>query len=424
MFNTAIKVEGLSKSYFISHAGRKRYTTLRDVLAQKTKQMLKGIARPFSSSKAADAGRREEFWALKDISFEVRQGERIGIIGRNGAGKSTLLKVLSRITAPTKGHIKIHGRVGSLLEVGTGFHPELTGRENIFLNGAIIGMRNAEIRKKFDDIVAFGEVEQFLDTPVKHYSSGMFVRLAFAVAAHLEPEILIVDEVLAVGDAQFQKKCLGKMGEVSRNEGRTVLFVSHNMEAVKKLCTDCIVLDSGVISYKGETAAAVREYLQKGSITATSNDWADGAGPGNENIRLIKVSAKPVKGELIDTDSGISVAIEFYNFKVHCNIDITFELSNIEGTIIFHTGTFVAENNSSKKGKYSVCAEIQPFLLNAGRYSLKLIFGENQRYPLFIISNILYFDVVNCAESQGTNYGILPGIIKPKLNYQVAFMGE
>ena len=237
----AIRADNVGKKYLITHQRRERYKALRDSLADVPKNMLRWISgqRGVSGSRQFD---REEFWALEDIRFEIAPGERVGIIGRNGAGKSTLLKVLSRITEPTTGRVAIRGRVASLLEVGTGFHPELTGRENIFLNGAILGMTKDEIKRKFDDIVAFSEIEKFLDTPVKRYSSGMYVRLAFAVAAHLEPEILIVDEVLAVGDAAFQKKCLGRMGEVS-HEGRTILFVSHNMSAVRQLCDRAMVID-------------------------------------------------------------------------------------------------------------------------------------------------------------------------------------
>ena len=233
MSNKVITVENLGKKYVLRHQNAERYTALRDVITNKAKSV-------FKSSSAIPQSSTEEFWALDDVSFDVNEGDRVGIIGRNGAGKSTLLKILSRIVTPTKGRITIEGRVASLLEVGTGFHPELSGRENIFLNGSILGMSKSEIQSKFDEIVAFAEVEKFLDTPVKRYSSGMYVRLAFAVAAHLEPEILIVDEVLAVGDAEFQKKCLGKMKDVS-GEGRTVLFVSHNMGAIKALCNKGIL---------------------------------------------------------------------------------------------------------------------------------------------------------------------------------------
>jgi len=254
MSDVAIRVENLSKKYILQHqvGGRSRYVALRDVLAHKAKSLFR--------KNRMDAS-REEFWALKDVSFDIKQGEAVGIIGRNGAGKSTLLKILSRITKPTKGRIEIEGRVASLLEVGTGFHPELTGRENIFLNGAILGMRRAEIKKKFDEIVAFAEVEKFLDTPVKRFSSGMYVRLAFAVAAHLEPEILIVDEVLAVGDMEFQKKCLGKMEQVTEKGGRTVLFVSHNMDLISRLCSKAILLHAGKIETAGEVGHVTREYI-------------------------------------------------------------------------------------------------------------------------------------------------------------------
>ena len=266
MSEVVIAVENLSKRYVIEHTpenqGYKRYTALRDVIGDQIRNFARkalGAARRRQALRACEI---EEFWALKDVNFEVRRGEVLGIIGRNGAGKSTLLKILSRITEPTEGRAVVRGRVASLLEVGTGFHPELTGRENIFLNGAILGMTRREIRKKFDEIVAFAEVEKFLDTPVKHYSSGMYVRLAFAVAAHLEPEILVVDEVLAVGDVEFQRKCLGKMQDVASKQDRTVLFVSHNMAAVQGLCHSAILLTNGHCTAKGAADAIVHEYLQ------------------------------------------------------------------------------------------------------------------------------------------------------------------
>jgi lipopolysaccharide transport system ATP-binding protein len=255
MSDTVIRVENLGKKYIIGHQRRERYTTLRDMMAEKARS----FGQMFRRNGKEDYPTHEEFWALKDVSFEIKQGDRVGIIGRNGAGKSTLLKILSRITEPTEGRISIKGRVASLLEVGTGFHPELTGRENIYLNGAILGMGKAEIKKKFDEIVAFAEVEKFLDTPVKRYSSGMYVRLAFAVAAHLEPEILIVDEVLAVGDAQFQKKCLGKMEDVGK-EGRTVVFVSHNMSYMSKSFEKIVLFDKGRLVSMGQTKDMLDQY--------------------------------------------------------------------------------------------------------------------------------------------------------------------
>ena len=266
-----IEVKDLSKSYTISHEGKEKYTTLRDVVARKAKKI---FSFP-NSNNLEKNGTKEEFWALKDVEFKIAKGDRVGIIGRNGAGKSTLLKILSRIVEPTSGSIKIKGRVASLLEVGTGFHPELTGRENIFLNGAILGMSRAEIRKHFDAIVDFAEIEKFLDTPVKRYSSGMYVRLAFAVAAHLEPEILIIDEVLAVGDAQFQKKCLGKMEDVSKNEGRTVLFVSHNMGTILQLCTSCILIKSGKVEEIGNPPHIVERYYNNDKSETYINQHSD-----------------------------------------------------------------------------------------------------------------------------------------------------
>jgi ABC-type polysaccharide/polyol phosphate transport system ATPase subunit len=259
MSDTVIRVENLGKKYIIDHQKQEGYTSLRDVIANRAESVRRKLLKPFD--KQIPQQTTEEFWALKDVSFEIKQGDRVGIIGNNGAGKSTLLKILSRITEPTKGSVRIQGRVASLLEVGTGFHPELTGRENIYLNGAILGMSKVEIQRKFDEIVAFAEIEKFLDTPVKRYSSGMYVRLAFAVAAHLEPEILIVDEVLAVGDAAFQKKCLGKMEDVAEKEGRTVLFVSHNMQAISQLTRRCIMLARGRNQFDGSTDQAMMTYL-------------------------------------------------------------------------------------------------------------------------------------------------------------------
>ncbi len=264
--SSIIEVENISKQFIIGHEAAESYTTLRDEISKKTKKI---FAFANGDSKSKPQSSKEVFFALKDVSFQIERGDRLGIIGRNGAGKSTLLKILSRIIEPSSGKIKIKGRVASLLEVGTGFHPELTGRENIFLNGAILGMSRQEIKKKFDEIVDFAEIYKFLDTPVKRYSSGMYVRLAFAVAAHLEPEILIVDEVLAVGDIQFQKKCLGKMEDVSKNEGRTVIFVSHNMAAIQALTNKGIVLNNGNLNYFGDIANAIQNYsdlmIQKNS---------------------------------------------------------------------------------------------------------------------------------------------------------------
>jgi len=285
MSDIAIRVQNLSKQYRIGEA-QAQYKTLRESLVSTAKRLVP------SNLKASTRVPETTIWALNDVSFEIHQGEVVGIIGRNGAGKSTLLKVLAHITTPTKGRVEIHGRVGSLLEVGTGFHNELTGRENIYLNGAILGMKKAEIERKFDEIVDFAEIEKFLDTPVKHYSSGMYMRLAFAVAAHLEPEILLVDEVLAVGDAQFQKKCLGKMGEVAV-EGRTVLFVSHNMAAIKNLCIDCIYLQKGQLILLSNTENTINHYLtdiENTLSTVMLRDRTDRQGSGRVQVVNFYVS--------------------------------------------------------------------------------------------------------------------------------------
>ncbi|WP_322111829.1 ABC transporter ATP-binding protein [Aerosakkonema funiforme] len=310
MSDTVIRVENLGKKYLIGHQERLPYRTLRESMVRGAKNLSRNLLNPFGKKVSHPA--YEEFWALKDVSFEIKQGDVVGIIGRNGAGKSTLLKILSRITEPSIGRIFIKGRVASLLEVGTGFHPELTGRENIYLNGAILGMSKAEIKQKFDEIVAFAEVEKFLDTPVKRYSSGMYVRLAFAVAAHLEPEILVVDEVLAVGDAAFQKKCLGKMGDVATKEGRTVLFVSHNMAAVEKLCRRGIVLHQGKLQYVGNQTDSISKYLTNFSASVISlKERTDRQGSGE--IRVVAIEIRDEEDNILDTAaSGQNINIYFY----------------------------------------------------------------------------------------------------------------
>lgn len=313
-----ITVESLAKSYLVGHesAARERYTALRDVLARQARNFARKTRDLLAGRQIIQGDQVEEFWALKDVSFDVQPGDVLGIVGHNGAGKSTLLKVLSRITDPSKGRVRLRGRVASLLEVGTGFHPELTGRENIYLNGAILGMTRAEITRKFDEIVSFAEVERFLDTPVKRYSSGMYVRLAFAVAAHLDPEILVVDEVLAVGDAQFQRKCLGKMQDVSRQQGRTVLFVSHNMAAIKSLCTRAICLEAGRVVADGLPDPVLQRYLHAGE-----GGLFDGNIPpqrprqyGTGDLLFSKVQILSSDGtplQAVDTGSDLNVAVRF-----------------------------------------------------------------------------------------------------------------
>lgn len=423
MSDTVIKVENLSKKYILSHQSQEKYTALRDVMTNGVKQLGKKLLSPFipHPSPLKSHPSTEEFYALRDVSFEIKQGERVGIIGRNGAGKSTLLKVLSRITEPSLGRVEITGRVASLLEVGTGFHPELTGRENIYLNGAILGMSKADIKQKFDEIVAFAEVEQFLDTPVKRYSSGMYVRLAFAVAAHLEPEILIVDEVLAVGDAQFQKKCLGKMGDVS-NEGRTILFVSHNMAAVKALCTKGIILHEGHLASEGDTAETIDFYLKSSFLEKGTVNWADGKiAPGNENIKLHAIYIKPLEGAILDIDSGVLIETIFHNAVVGANIDCTLTLLTIDGINLFQSGIMVSTKRDSKEGYYKATCQIPPHLLNAGSYKINLIFGRDQYYALFGIEDITTFEVQNTATGRGSNMRMAPGIIRPRLEWSFEF---
>jgi lipopolysaccharide transport system ATP-binding protein len=371
----AIRAEGLSKRYKLGTSAN--YKTLRESLSG----ILGGVARIVRSIGSKDS-EQNSFWALRDVSFDIRHGDVVGVIGRNGAGKSTLLKILSRITWPTEGRASIHGRVGSLLEVGTGFHPELTGRENIYLNGAIMGMRKVEIASKFDEIVAFSEVEKFIDTPVKHYSSGMYVRLAFAIAAHLEPEILIIDEVLAVGDLAFQQKCLGKMSEVSRG-GRTILFVSHNMAVVEKLCQRTIVLDHGQIEYQGETADAIHHYLN--SMLAANNpdghvfDLSDAAdrrsnvGKLLKRVELYNEDDLPVL-EGIRIGTGLKVKIVFDLRKPTRSFDMGLAFDSMFGQRIFtaHSLFEPVRPTGEWVGPQVFVCHIPSFTLMPGTYNLRI----------------------------------------------------
>ncbi len=334
--STVISVENLSKKYIIGHQKQERYTALRDVLTNSAKQFANKLIHPFAEPQNDPT--HEEFWALKDVSFDIKQGDRVGIIGRNGAGKSTLLKILSRITEPTSGKISIKGRVASLLEVGTGFHPELSGRENIFLNGAILGMSKADIKNKFEEIVAFAEVEKFLDTPVKRYSSGMYVRLAFAVAAHLEPEILIVDEVLAVGDAQFQKKCMGKMEDVGA-EGRTVLFVSHNMAAISRLCSRCVYLDGGKVVNIGATPAVMECYIT--ASFSRQNAEVMFAGDEERDVRFISartVGAEGIPKSCFRSDEDIRVIVTYQIKRQLLGTSLAIQILTAEQTHLWAMG--------------------------------------------------------------------------------------
>lgn len=373
--NTVIKVEHLAKSYLLGHKKNQGQDVLRDVIAQKLKGAVHSTKNLLSKTPAIPKSNgKENFWALNDVNFEVKQGERIGIIGRNGAGKSTLLKLLSRITEPTEGRISINGRVASLLEVGTGFHPELTGRENIYLNGAILGMHRSEIKRKFDEIVDFSEVEKFLDTPVKRYSSGMYVRLAFAVAAYLESENLVVDEVLAVGDAQFQKKCLGKMEDLSNESGRTVLFVSHNMQAISTLCNRIMLLDKGSIIQDGEASKVIQNYLMFETSKSGVIEWNTESAPGDSIIKLRAIRILDEQNRIRNhffTMSKVRIQLDFEILKMDSSLVVGFDLTNEDGTILlrsYHHDSYPEDWPVLKKGLNSIYCDIPDSLLREGTY--------------------------------------------------------
>jgi homopolymeric O-antigen transport system ATP-binding protein len=379
MSNLAIRVEGLSKQYRIGKT--EQYRTLRDTLSDVGLSAFRAIRSPFRAPDVQGSNGNNKIWALRDLNFEVGCGEVVGIIGRNGAGKSTLLKILSRITEPTNGEAEIRGRVGSLLEVGTGFHPELTGRENIYLNGAILGMKQVEIKRKFQEIVAFAEVDQFIDTPVKHYSSGMYLRLAFAVAAHLEPEILMVDEVLAVGDAAFQKKCLGKIGNVAQH-GRTVLFVSHSMGAIASLCSRVLVVEQGRIVFDDVPDIAVAGYLKgiSGNSSLVLGDRIDRE--GNQKFRFARMTILDRFGQAVDTlPAGEDVTLEFdYELAAGTIKDVAFAVNFLDafGRMLFvcSTRTVNSTFREIQPGRRVRC--IVPNLpLAPGIYSITVICKEN-----------------------------------------------
>jgi lipopolysaccharide transport system ATP-binding protein len=374
MSDTVIQVENLGKKYLIGHQ-QAQNVGLRHVLDRG----LRSLIRPSFNRRSKQSNpKTEEFWALKDVSFEVQQGDRVGIIGRNGAGKSTLLKILSRITDPTTGRITLNGRVASLLEVGTGFHPELTGRENIYLNGAILGMSKAEIQRKFDEIVAFAEVEKFLDTPVKRYSSGMYVRLAFAVAAHLEPEILVVDEVLAVGDAQFQKKCLGKMEDVGK-EGRTVLFVSHNMGTIVQLCNKALYFQNGCLLQQGDVNRIISQYLSANKTGFNRHQFVlENTASANKCVFFKAVTifnAEKQESNELDVRLPITIDLEYVITRTLNNIELSIRIDTHDGRPVFTSqqSDFTPESLSTRSpGHYCVSIKIPAMFLMPGSYLLTI----------------------------------------------------
>ncbi len=414
-----IRVENLSKCYRLG-ARRAAYGTLRDSIVEAVRSPL-GRRREGRS-----AG--ETLWALNDVGFEVWPGEVIGIVGTNGAGKSTLLKILSRITEPTTGRAELYGRVGSLLEVGTGFHPELSGRENVFLNGAMLGMKRAEIARKFDEIVAFSEVERFIDTPVKHYSSGMYMRLAFSVAAHLEPEILFVDEVLAVGDMAFQKKCLGKLGTAAES-GRTVLFVSHNMVAVQKLCSRVVWLHSGEVREQGEAGAVVAKYLRTSSSMLAEQSWEDiNSAPGNEQVRLKSARVHPSEGapsQPINVRTPVTIEFEYWNLVPGAYLNLSVVISTEDGYPIFNTGSGhepVWHGRPFPKGLFCSVCTIPGDLLNDGTHRVHLYIVKNQTEVIYKLEDVLVFDVEDSARERGAWFGKWQGAVRPNLPWRTEIL--
>jgi lipopolysaccharide transport system ATP-binding protein len=421
MADYVIKVENLSKSYFIKHQQTERYTALRDVLANKAKHLGQCL---LGRSTRGTGCSQEEFWALDDVSFEVKQGERVGIIGRNGAGKSTLLKVLSRITEPTKGRVRIKGRVASLLEVGTGFHPELTGRENIHLNGAILGMNRQEIKRRFDEIVTFAEVEKFLNTPVKRYSSGMYVRLAFAVAAYLEPEILVVDEVLAVGDVAFQKKCLEKMDEVA-SHGRTILFVSHNMNTISQLCDRAVMLARGKVIADSDTDSVVMYYLTAAAMKGGKVDWQDGwSNTGVNEFKFESIRIRNRLGQITDqlkSTESFWVEIDFVATDKLRNSRVGFLISTVEGIILFESYDTDCDLELGYRdiGSYTAICNIPAELLSEGQYLISVNAGIPNIRNLAFNENILSFHVTNTGSAGSEMISNRRGLIRPRLQWSV-----
>lgn len=427
MSDIAIRVEGLGKQYRLGEIGTG--TISHDL--NRWWARLRGKEDPFAkigeSNDRTTKGTSEYVWSLRDVDFQVKKGEVLGIIGRNGAGKSTLLKILSKVTAPTTGRIKVDGRIASLLEVGTGFHPDLTGRENIFLNGAILGMNKFEIRSKFDEIVDFSGVERYIDTPVKRYSSGMYVRLAFAVAAFLEPEILIIDEVLAVGDAEFQKKCLGRMKDVSVNDGRTVLFVSHNMEAVQNLCTHALLMQQGGIIYDGNIQSAISTYTSKFLVQKTKRIWSSTEAPGNDNARLVKAQVSNLAtGSFseFNVSNGFQLELEILNLvSEEQQIDVTYHLVDERNILVIVSSTVNFEPQVFGDGKLIAKASFPGNILNEGTYTFsRILLVKNRGQVLTEWSDVLSFEILSVNQGTVGWQGQKEGVIKMNnLPWEVSF---
>jgi len=419
----AIKVENLGKSYLVGHnnAQAERYTALRDVLTRNARNLARKTRDMLTGRQIVQGDEVEEFWALKDINFEIQPGDRVGIIGRNGAGKSTLLKILSRITEPTTGRVTINGRVASLLEVGTGFHPELTGRENIFLNGAILGMGRKEIQRKFDEIVDFAEVEKFLDTPVKRYSSGMYVRLAFAVAAHLEPEILVVDEVLAVGDAQFQKKCLGKMEDMGRG-GRTILFVSHNMGMISNICDKGVFLENGKITMIGNIDRCIDRYGESSSSGYKEVQVIRTPNP-NQKILVKSVSLRNAD-KIINNKNDLFVDIIFQILRPGQSYSIGVEVESLSRGIAFSSGTLddrpvIDRGLFDKIGNYTASVKLPVSWFLEGSYSIRVAASIPSVEVLDVFPQEVVFNVYDSSSPVAVLGEGRRGVLAPRLEWLI-----
>ena len=424
---TAIRVDHLSKRYRIGAVQTKfRYGMFREVIMDVVRTPVR-LAKAITGNGMRGSDSTSFIWALEDVSFDVEEGKVLGIVGRNGAGKSTLLKVLSRVTEPTKGNVTVRGRVGSLLEVGTGFHPELTGRENIYMNGAVLGMKRSEIERKFDEIVAFSEVEQFIETPVKRYSSGMYLRLAFAVAAHLEPEILVVDEVLAVGDAEFQKKCLGKMGDVAQ-QGRTVLFVSHNMSAILRLTQEAIVLKKGRLIKRAPTQEAVDYYLSSGQAEVGERIWeAEDIPPSAAPFKPIALRLKDKNDKIVDTvrsTEPVTLELEYQLDAPLTGLRVGMYLSTMRGEYVFtafdtdNTAQF-EQFGTRRAGRYFSRCNLPADFLNEGRYSLGVNASSFGVRRYFMDETALSFNV-DISGAPGTQWPEMrQGPVRPRLDWQI-----
>jgi lipopolysaccharide transport system ATP-binding protein len=421
MSDIVIKIENLSKKYVIG--------------AKDNRFLYERISNSFKSLFSRNRKQQEtEFWALRDINLEIKQGDVVGIIGKNGAGKSTLLKIISRITQPTTGKVTIKGKVASILEVGTGMNRELTGRENIFINGAILGMKQAEIRKKFDEIVAFSGVEKFIDTPIKHYSSGMYVRLAFAIAAHLEPDILIIDEVLAVGDAEFQKKCLGKMDDVAKKQGRTVLFVSHSMPMIASLCKTVFMLHAGRLVASGKPSDVILEYYKMASSMGITNEMRN---IGDDTVTLLDAYVKNHKGEIVtevEIDEPITIGLR-YRIRKNREIDenlFTYPQLNFQtvmGQVAFVSMAPVKPTDNTSQGEYIAECVIPANLLNAETYYVSLAMATCGRKVHFYLENVLMFNVREDLDktlliTRNNFSGHIPGVVRPSLNWSIRGISE